>query len=306
MGRPVEPDKYQQAWKAQSSRTRVTVDADLVLKAVPRSRRNFRVLIFWRDVREVVVGLVLIPVWFYLGITASLPWTWWLSVPALVWMSGFMLVYRKRHMSKPSEPDEPLLSCVKNSLTEVEAQIWLLRNIFWWYLLPPSISISAFFFHVAWRLRAGGWLTVLGSVVVLEGTLAVTYGVLYFVNQYVARAQLEPQRQELLRLLASLKDETTSQVTGEYPILMRAKPRKWSRRQWVAWCLCFVAFLVIALGLFMLGYEPVASPLWFAAFLLIGIAGVMLVFGYILAFRHDRPPNGPSPPAPNRQGAKGG
>ncbi len=285
MGRPVEPDKYQQAWKAQASQTRVTVDDDLLQKAVRHSRGSFRALIFWRDVREVGVGLVMIPVWFYIGIVAPLPWTWWLTVPALVWMSGFMLVYRRRHMSQPSEPDEPLLSCVQNSLAELEAQIWLLRNIFWWYLLPPSMSMSAFFVHIAWRLR-GGWLTVLGSVVVLEGTLAVTYGVLYFVNQYVVRSQLEPQRQELLRLLASLTDETTSPVTGEYPILMGAKPREWSRRQSLAWCLCFAAFLVIALGLCMLGYEPVASPLWFAAFAVIGIAGVMLVCSYILAFKH--------------------
>jgi hypothetical protein len=42
-----------------------------------------------------------------------------------------------RHLQKPNEPDEPLLQCVKNSLTQMEDQIWLLRNVLWWYLLPP-------------------------------------------------------------------------------------------------------------------------------------------------------------------------
>ena len=53
----MEPDKYQQAWQAHSSQTRVTVDADLLLKEVQRSQRNFRAMIFWRDFREVGVAL---------------------------------------------------------------------------------------------------------------------------------------------------------------------------------------------------------------------------------------------------------
>jgi len=207
----VEPDKYQQAWQAHTSETRISVDADLLLKDVQRNQRNFRAMIFWRDSREIVVALVLFLVWFYLGVKLPLPWTWWLTVPVLVWMTGFMLVDRKRHKPKPSEPDEPLLQCVQNSLSEVEAQIWLLRNVFWWYLLPPSISISAFFIHVGWLSRAQGWLLSVGFVVLLEFILAVVYGGLYLLNQSAVRLQLEPRRQELLTLLTSLSDEMTSE-----------------------------------------------------------------------------------------------
>ena len=52
----MDPDKYQQAWQAQSSQARVTVDANLLLKEVQRSQRNFRAMIFWRDFREVASG----------------------------------------------------------------------------------------------------------------------------------------------------------------------------------------------------------------------------------------------------------
>jgi hypothetical protein len=157
------PDEYQQAWQAQSSQQRVTVDADLLLKEVQRSQRGFRATIYWRDFREVGIALLLLPLWFYLGAVTSSPWTWYLTMPVLVWMAGFMLVYRKRHMKKPSEPGQPLLHCVKNSLDEVEAQIWLLRNILWWYLLPPSASISAYFIHVGWLARAEGWMVALSG-----------------------------------------------------------------------------------------------------------------------------------------------
>ena len=74
-----EPDEYQQAWQVQSSQARVTVDAKLLLEEVNRSQRDFRAMIRLRDVREVGVALVMLPVWFYMGYTLSLPWSWYLK-----------------------------------------------------------------------------------------------------------------------------------------------------------------------------------------------------------------------------------
>ena len=186
----------------------------------------------------------MIAVWFFLGFMVSLPWAWWLTVPALLWMIGFMLVFRKRTCRKPGEPDEPLLACVKNSLTEVEAQIWLLRNVFWWYLLPPSLSISAFFIQVG--RCAGGWLPALGGVALLEVFLAVVYGMVYLVNQYAVRLQLEPRRQELLSLLISLGDEAAeSRPRCAVPGVPQA--REVLRRGMIA-ILCLAALVVIALA----------------------------------------------------------
>ena len=50
MGHRVEPDKFQQAWQAQTSATRVTADADLLLQEVRRNQRNFEAMIYSRDV----------------------------------------------------------------------------------------------------------------------------------------------------------------------------------------------------------------------------------------------------------------
>ena len=48
-------------------------------------------------------------------------------------------------------PDEDLESLFKSWLSSHEHQIWLLRNVFWWYLLPPGLSILAFFGQIAWE-----------------------------------------------------------------------------------------------------------------------------------------------------------
>ncbi len=240
----MDSDKYQHAWQAYASQTRVTIDPDALLKEVQRSQGSFRATILLRDFREVGVALVMLPIWFYMGITMSLPWTWYLTVPTLLWLIGFILIDRKRHPQKPSEPGEPLLHSVKESLTQLEHQIWLLRNVFWWYLLPFVISISAFFLHTAWK-TSNSWWEALGFALFLELILAVLYTPIYYLNQYAVRTQLEPRRQELLALLASLTDETTSEVSGEYPILTSAECAEVSPRRMLFAGVCFVAILLI-------------------------------------------------------------
>src|SRR5262245_20539157 len=133
------PDKFQQAWQAYSSQTHVTVNADLLRKEVERSQQNFRGMIFWRDTREIVVGVFLLAFDIYMVINFNMPWTWWLSVPAILWVTGFMLIDRRLHKQKPIEPGASLLESATESLTQLEHQIWLLRNVFWWYLLPFTI-----------------------------------------------------------------------------------------------------------------------------------------------------------------------
>jgi hypothetical protein len=203
----MKPDNFQQAWQTQSSHTRLTIDAQLLLKEVRRNQRQFTATIFWRDVREVGTALLMVPLWFYLGVKLSLPWTWYLMVPALVWIAGFMLADRMRHKRQPPESGEPLRQRVESSLAQVEHQIWLLRNVFWWYLLPPALSILAIFGQIAWELRAGGWWTVLAIPGMVAMNMIVLVGI-YWLNQNAVRSELVPRQQELQTLLASLKDET--------------------------------------------------------------------------------------------------
>ena len=216
-------DKYQQAWQQHTSETRVTVDADVLHKLVQRSQHDFLATIRGRDTVEIAVGLLLLPYWIYQGLSGVQPWTWWLGVPAILWVIGFFLVDRWRHPQRPSPPGEPLVSCAKNSLTQVEHQIWLLRNVFWWYLLPFTISLLAYFGHVSLitAIKTGNWLGgfVFGAGLYLF--VGALYYFIYYINQRAVRTQLEPRREELLKLLASFSDDASGEVHGDFPILMR-------------------------------------------------------------------------------------
>lgn len=191
-------DELKKAWQTQPSQARLTLDADLILKEVRRNHQAFLSMIFWRDVREISVALALIPFWFYIGIKESLPWTWHLAVPALVWIAGFMLVDLVKNRKRESLPTAPLAMYIETSLTHVEHQIWLMRNVLWLYLLPLGIAILPFTAHVAWTARNCGWIAFLiGAGLVAE---ALILGGVYWLNQRAARNELEPRRQELLAL----------------------------------------------------------------------------------------------------------
>jgi hypothetical protein len=203
----MNPESFKQTWQTQTSQTRLAIDADLLLEEVQRNQRRFTATIFWRDVREVGIALVLVPVWIYLGRKSSQPWTWYLTVPALLWVAGFMFVDRMYHKRRPPELGEPLRQRIEGSLAQVEHQIWLLRNVFWWYLLPLILSILAYVSQVTWQERSGGWLIALAMALVVS-LVVIVMAAVYWVNRKAVQSYLEPQRQELEVQLRSLSDET--------------------------------------------------------------------------------------------------
>lgn len=54
---------------------------------------------------------------------------------------------RARQKKRRAGPGHSLVREVEGALADVEHQIWLLRNVFWWYQLPVVVPILAFFAH---------------------------------------------------------------------------------------------------------------------------------------------------------------
>lgn len=196
-------DELKRAWQSQTAPQRLTLDAALVLNEVRRNEQQFAAMIYSRDVREVGVALLLVPAWILMGIKTDLPWSWYLVVPTLLWIAGFMIVDRMRQRRRQPGLGDSLRNCIENSLAQVEHQIWLLRNIFWWYLLPPFSAMTIFPAHLAWQSRDDG-LSALGEFVGAALVFAFVGWFLYWLNQRAVRKDLEPRRSELQALLTNL------------------------------------------------------------------------------------------------------
>lgn len=100
------PDPLQEAWQSQPL---PAVDIDQLVQEFRRGQEQFAAMIFWRDVREVVVSLLLLPVWVGMGVGIGLPWTWYLVMPGIVWIAAFMTVDRRHQRRRRALPGDPLV-----------------------------------------------------------------------------------------------------------------------------------------------------------------------------------------------------
>lgn len=199
-------DDIQKAWQAQDSTVRISIPPDSLLKEVRRNDLYFRAMIFWRDVREVGVAAVMAAFFFYTAATDK-EWLFFLLGLTTAWVGLFMVVDRLLQKRKESAPDESLVASAERALQQVEHQIWLLKNVLWWYILPPGsavvILIGSATWAVTWALRS--WVELLkgGGAILLA--IAIFYGV-YLLNQYAVRAELQPRQAELKSLLETLRE----------------------------------------------------------------------------------------------------
>jgi hypothetical protein len=199
----MNPDALQEAWQTQTSQRRLTINADVLLEEVRHRERSFRRTIFWRDVREVGVAGLLAVFFLWFGIK-GLVWSLFVLAALLAGVAVFMVVDRLRQRRRHPSHSDPLVACAEESLAQINHQIWLLKNVFWWYLLPPGVGMALFYGQVSWSmLEAGLWRLKdlwgpLGGILVLWGV--------YWLNQNCVRKELEPRQRELEALLQSLKD----------------------------------------------------------------------------------------------------
>lgn len=193
-------EDLQKAWQSQNAGAKVTINADLLMKEVRRNQREFRATIFGRDVREVGVAFLLTWYFIWRGLRTD-EWTDCLVGLACFGVGTFMVVDRLLQRRKQPAANDSLVTCIESSLRQVNHQIWLLRNILWWYLLPIGAALGISICHSAWHAHRSG-SPALTTWFVSALMIALVYGGVYWLNQFAVRKNLEPRRQELETLLA--------------------------------------------------------------------------------------------------------
>jgi len=202
-------DELKKTWQDSQTAPKLTIDSEMLLREVKGNQDAFESSIFWRDFREVAVALIMFVVIMKgafnpennIWIIGSLV----VVAISMLYVAGFFIV--DRHIQKRKRPrhNDPLLACVESSLIQVNHQIWLLKNVLWWYLLIPGIAMMVFFIVVLVDL-----LKVLPVSMVLPSSfvgpliLVLIFGGIYWLNQLVVRKGLIPRKQELEELLKGL------------------------------------------------------------------------------------------------------
>ena len=196
-------EELQEAWQSQDTGAKVTIRADALLKEVRRKQKQFRATIFWRDVRE--VGVAAFMTWLFLHwAIRDREWSLYLLALACFGVGTFMLADRWLQRKKRPITNDSVRACIEASLVQVNHQIWQLKKVFWWYLLPIQVGLAALIGSVLWQARLAGLAVIMGLTAYALVCALVCWGV-YKLNQSAVRKGLEPRRQELETLLNSLK-----------------------------------------------------------------------------------------------------
>lgn len=200
-------DELQKTWQSQQADPKFVIDPDLLLKEIKRNKEYFESAIFWRDVREIGVAILLVAVFLYFGIKDNL-WPMWLLALLCLWVGVFMVA--DRIVQKRRQPclSDSLFNCVKSSLAQINHQVWLLRNVLWWYLSPLGAGMIIWFSYCGISVMISenpsiGYLLFI--LICIVGTILLYWGV-YWLNQRAIGKELAPRKHELEDLLNSLKN----------------------------------------------------------------------------------------------------
>ncbi len=175
-------------------------DVPTLLATAGRKHQKFQRTIFWRDFREVGVALVLIPIFVASAQREDALWTSYLIVLALVFVAGFMVIDRLRWRKAAPGPGETMGDTIRAALAELEHQIWLLRNVLWWYIGP---LMGALIIDTTHQMLTGP-----REPSSFIGSLAVFFllgAFLWWLNQWAVKRDLEPRRSELQKLLEAVR-----------------------------------------------------------------------------------------------------
>ena len=202
-------NELQKTWQKDAGDSRLTIDSDTLFREVRRNKESFESAIFWRDVREVAVAVVMVGVFLYRAFTAAENmWeagSYVILAMTCLYVAAFFPIDRRIQRKKEANYTDPLQACIESSLTQVEHQIWLLKNVFWWYLLPPGAGIALFFIVVYWSLfKVLPAARVLSVCLVTTSLVVLVFWGVYWLNQRAVRKELIPRKQELESLLNNL------------------------------------------------------------------------------------------------------
>ena len=202
-------DELQKRWKEDDSAQRVNIEVGRLLREVRRNKRSFEAAVFWRDVREVLAAVLVGAYFLYSGVKDPMWWSLILLGMLSLGVGAFFVVDRIIQKRRRPKQGDSFKSCVENSLLEIKHQIWLLRNVFWWYLLPIVVGVAIYTVHLGWRLRGLPGFDLVRHYVQSSVILCVLILGVYLFNQSTVRKALMPRKKELEELMLGLREDGT-------------------------------------------------------------------------------------------------
>lgn len=180
-------DDFKQPW--QEKQRELDQQVDHVVKTMRTRMSSFDNVIGFRDLRETIAG-VGIAIWFGYSFFKHDQWIAKTGA-AIVVLASIMIVAVvnwARLTGRVARPGQTLHDYCSDELNRVDRQIWLLRNINWWYTGPIFVGVT---------IEMLGVLSPAKLLIFVSTLLIPMAWFVHWLNQFAVRNQLIPLREEL-------------------------------------------------------------------------------------------------------------
>lgn len=194
-------DELQQIWQGAAQQELVRFERSKLLMEMDRQLADFKTRIRRRDWLEIIVAIVMIPIFTATAILMPYLSAQIGSGILVAWMLYVIIRLRRNQNQEPPSEGLSMREYLQQSRAYVLKQIQLLNTVLYWYLLPPAIGLGLFFW-------ADG--SNVGKTIVLFAGVLALYGYIWYMNKQAVKNELEPvlkQIDEALEALEALEVE---------------------------------------------------------------------------------------------------
>lgn len=214
-------EHLQELWEKQSASLPPLPDDAALLAKIKAESEEFDRTIRRRDRRELLAGLkfggffaVLAAIFSGRGVA----WPYAAAAGGMAVVILFLLGEKALARMRRSKQSGTLLAELGRARVEVGRQLWLLRHVAWWYVLPAQVAWGFFGLGVLLNFfRPIPTWAVVGLMTVWAWTLWRGAVAVWRLNQQAVKESLEPRLKELDDLAAGFDGETAAGTAGDRP-----------------------------------------------------------------------------------------
>lgn len=201
-------EDLQSKWQSQDHSVPLDINSNELMAEVRRNHRALDKQLLLRDSIEIAAAFLITVVFTTLAFQLELS-PLFLCAAGSLFVGLFFFSDRLKQRRRRSSIADSLPQTLEAAIEEIKHQIWFLRNIMWWYLLPLIPGIVLFLVSSSWQSRANGYAEQL--VIAAVGSIcAVVFGLIYRINLRDVKKTLEPRLNDLQTLLTSLSSSDSN------------------------------------------------------------------------------------------------
>lgn len=191
-------EELKKIWQSSPNRERVKFEKSRVLMDVQSKLDDFNKKIKYRDLRELIAIVLVVPVFAYYVYSVPFILTKIASVLIIGW--GIFVALRLRNAKKhqPAKFTETYLDYLHKSRSYVVIQKHMLDTVLYWYILPAWACLSLF---IAGFKDAPGKMPWIIRTELVTVVMSVA---IYFLNKYAVKKQILPVLRKIDELILAL------------------------------------------------------------------------------------------------------